>query len=78
MSELAESTLINTDGKQNESICIPADAAAAFAEIVISKDLRGARKIAGPMLDVMISHIVAVVNSDDKQRLSNARSRKGH
>lgn len=76
MNELAESTLTNADEKQNESLCILANAAAAFAEIMTSKNQKQARRIAAEMLALMTPHIVSVVNTDDRQRLENARSRK--
>ncbi len=78
MSELAESTWTNADENQNESLCSLAHAAKAFMEILTSKDHKEARTIAGIMVEWMLVHIVAVLNSDDKQRLSNARSRKDH
>jgi hypothetical protein len=78
MNELAESTLTDADPKQNDSLCILANAMAAFAEIMTSKNLKQARSLAAEMLALMTPHIVAVVNTDDRQRSENARSRKGH
>ncbi len=77
MNELAGSTLTSTDPKQNESLCILANAMAAFAEILTSKSHGKARRISAEMINAMTPHIVSVVNSDDHQRRENSRSRKG-
>ncbi len=82
MNELEESWIISrltdADPKQNDSLGILANAMAAFAEIMASKSHAKARRVAAAMINVMTPHIVSVVNSDDRRRRENSRSRKGH
>jgi len=78
MNQLAEDSLSSSDGKQDSSVCILANAAAAFADIVNSDNHEHAKGIALEMLPLLTEHLVAVVNSDDWRRFQEARATKGH